>query len=338
MISFSSTKLRNYAAALGVWSAAASSAVWLVVAVALGAVCLPGCMKQPGNNSRVELMYGKPGGRPGEFQKPRAVVASAKDEIYAVDMTGRIQVFTRDGEYVRGWRTPEVYVGKPSGLSVDRDGNIMVADTHYFRVLFYTPQGKLLEEKTIGGTMGHGPGEFGFVTDAVQDSAGNYYVGEYGEYDRIQKFDREGKFLFQWGGHGEEPGQFIRPQNLAIDSQDRIWVADACNHRIQVFDATGDSARLVDYWGVQGEAPGEMRYPYDLELEESAAGDINVYVCEFGNHRIQKFDSKGKPLGLWGVSGRRAGQLHQPWAIARDSHGSIHVLDTYNHRIQRIGF
>ena len=43
-------------------------------------------------------------------------------------------------------------------------------------MLVYTPQGKLLDEQTIGGTCGHGDGEFQFVTDAAQDSQGNYYV------------------------------------------------------------------------------------------------------------------------------------------------------------------
>src|SRR5690606_36152225 len=111
---------------------------------------------------------------------------------------------------------------------------------HYFRTLVYTPDGELLEEKTIGGVCGPGPGEFGFVTDAVEDSQGNIYIAEYGEYDRIQKFSSGGEFLVQWGSHGSEPGQFLRPQNLAIDEQDRIWVADACNHRIQVFDPQGN--------------------------------------------------------------------------------------------------
>ena len=115
----------------------------------------------------------------------------------------------------------------------------MVADTHYFRVLFYTPEGRLLEDQTIGGKYGFAPGEFTLVTDYAQDSQGNYYVSEYGEYDRIQKFSPQRKFLFQWGGHGNERGQFARPQDLAVDEHDHIWVADACNDRIQVFDATG---------------------------------------------------------------------------------------------------
>ena len=77
------------------------------------------------------------------------------------------------------------------------------------------------------------------MTDAVQDSHGCYYVAEYGECDRIQKFTPTAQYLLQWGGRGREPGQFARPQSLAVDADDHVWVADACNHRIQVFDAHG---------------------------------------------------------------------------------------------------
>ncbi len=276
--------------------------------------------------------FGTQGTGPGQLQKPRAMAVDQASNIYVVDMTARIQVFDRKGRYLRGWQTPQFVNGRPTGLSMDRDGNLLVADTHYYRVLTYTPDGDLLEEKTLGGTLGHAPGEFGLVTDAVQDSEGNYYVAEYGEYDRIQKFSHDGQFLFQWGGHGEELGQFIRPQNLAVDNQDQIWVADACNHRIQVFDATGNSAKLLQVWGTEGGEPGQLKYPYDLTLDD----DGHVYVCEFGNHRIQKFTLDGQLVGLWGNVGRDPGQLHNPWGMGRDPRGRIFVLDTYNHRVQRL--
>ena len=54
-------------------------------------------------------------------------------------------------------------------------GRLLVADTHYYRVLIYAADGELLE--TIGGRQGHGPGEFGLVTDAVQDSKGDAASG-----------------------------------------------------------------------------------------------------------------------------------------------------------------
>ncbi len=285
-----------------------------------------------GPSTEPERVWGGHGVTNGKFYRPRAMTLGPDDELYIVDMTGRIQVFTPQGEFIRDWRTPTIAQGKPSGLAFDQEGRLMVADTHYFRVLFYTPEGQLLEDRTIGGVNGHGPGEFNFVTHARQDSLGNYYVAEYGEYDRVQKFSPQREFICQWGGHGEEVGQFIRPQKMAIDEQNHIWVTDACNHRIQVFDASGDQPQLVKVWGRQGRQLGDLCYPYDLALD----GQGHVYVCEFGNHRVQKLTLDGQPVGSWGVQGRRAGQLHNPWALALDRGGRVHVLDTYNHRVQTI--
>ena len=289
---------------------------------------LTGCHDPSAPAGKLELVWGRRGLGAGRFQTPRALAIDKDDLLYIVDKTARIQVFTPDGEYVRGWRTPAFENGKPCGLVFDRDGNLVVADTHYFRVLFYTPEGKLLEERTIGGESGQGPGQFGFLTDVVQDSKGNYYVGEYGEYDRIQKFSPTGEYLLQWGGHGREPGKFIRPQGITIDQQDHLWIADACNHRIQVFDEQGT---LLQYWGEHGREPGQLSYPYGIELD----GAGHVYVCEFGNNRVQKFTLDGKFLAYWGTSGRGDGELNQPWGLARDSQGRLHVLDTYNNRVQR---
>ena len=95
--------------------------------------------------------------------------------------------------------------------------------------------------------------------------------------------------------------------------------------------------KLVAIWGHQGSEPGELRYPYDLVLSHEGSTPT-VYVCEFGNHRVQKFTRDGQFLGSWGTRGRAPGELFNPWAIALDARGRLHVLDTYNHRVQRIRF
>ena len=300
---------------------------WLVAGSLVAATT--GCRRSAATDSPPEKVWGRLGGGDGQFSKPRALAIDAEDRLYIVDMTARIQVFDADGNFIRGWQTPEYAHGRPTGLTIAPDGNLLVADTHYYRILTYTPKGELLADRTLGGTMGPGPGEFGFVTDAVRDAEGNYYVSEYGEYDRIQKFTPEGKFVLQWGGHGSEPGQFLRPQHLELDSQGQLWVADACNHRIQIFDSEG---KLVRMWGAQGSAPGQLSYPYCLILD----GDGHVYISEFGNNRVQKFTLDGESLACWGKEGRRPGQLFNPWAIVLDSRGRLHVLDSNNHRVQRI--
>jgi DNA-binding beta-propeller fold protein YncE len=288
-----------------------------------------GCSDSGDADSVPDKVWGRLGAGKCQFSKPRAIAIDASDNLYIIDMTARIQVFDADGNFIRKWQTPEQANGRPTGMTISSiDGNLMVADTHYYRILTYTPQGELLTLATLGGTMGQGPGEFGFVTDVVRDAHGNYFVSEYGEFDRIQKFSPDGKFILQWGGHGDAPGHFMRPQHLALDAEGMLWVADACNHRIQVFDGEG---KLVRLWGEQGSAPGQLRYPYCLVLD----GEGHVYICEYGNHRVQKLSLDGKPVATWGREGRKPGQLFNPWALVLDSQGRCHVLDSMNHRVQR---
>lgn len=303
-------------------SARAGLALLLAV---LAGVC--GCTGGgPGSGGVPDLVWGRRGISDGRLQKPRAICCDKNDQLYIVDMTARIQVFDLDGHFLRQWQTPEHEHGRPTGISVAKNGNILVPDTHYFRILEYTPQGELV--RMIGGKSGQGPGEFGFLTDVAEDRDGNIYVSEYGEYDRIQKFTADGAFLQQWGGHGGAPGEFLRPQSIAFDRDNLLWVADSCNHRIQVFDTTGS---VVKIWGTYGERPGELSYPYGIVFD----ADGNLLVCEYGNHRVQKFTPDGKSLAIWGKQGREEGQTHNPWSLVLDSQGRTHLLDSNNHRVQR---
>jgi len=296
----------------------------VIVAILL---LLPGCVRNDASIGTVEAVWGRLGISDGRFQTPRAIAIDKDDNLYIVDKTARIQVFKTDGTFLRSWSTPDHTNGKPTGLFINREGNLMVADTHYFQVLVYSLQGEMFPK--LGGVKGEKPGEFGLVTGIAEDSQGNLYVSEYGEYDRIQKFSPapERRFLLQWGGHGDQPGQFVRPQKIVFDEDDHLWVTDAGNHRIQVFDTQG---KLLKLWGTQGDKPGELYYPYDIVL----APHDTLYICEYGNHRVQKLTRDGRSLGCWGHEGRGEGELFNPWGIARDSHGRIYVLDTNNHRVQ----
>ncbi|MDA7980473.1 MAG: SMP-30/gluconolactonase/LRE family protein [Pirellulales bacterium] len=281
----------------------------------------------------VEMIWGRLGSRDGQFQKPRAMCIAPDDRIYVVDMTARVQAFTAQGEFVLSWKMPKFDTGKPTGINIDHDGNIMVADTHNFRVMIYTPNGEFI--KQIGGEEGLEFGQFSLVTDCVQDSQGNYFISEYGVRDRIHKVSSDGQtVLAEYGEHGEELGNFRRPQSILMDENDHLWVADAVNHRIQVFDTTDEESgfKLVKVIGQEGDKAGDLKYPYGLDFDTEG----NLLVVEFGNHRVQKFSPEGKSLGIWGTHGRQQGQTHNPWGVGCDSNGRIHVLDTYNHRLQVI--
>lgn len=291
-------------------------------------LALTGC---GGPRAEPEVVYGQRGVQDGQFCRPRAVAIDASDRIIIVDFTARIQVFDREGNYLGPtWTTPDYRNGRPSGLSIGRDGNLLVSDSHYHCLRIYSPEGK--ELRKVGGEVGNRPGQFGYISDAVQDADGNFYVAEFGLNDRITKLDEQGHFLKCWGSTGTEPGQFSRVRALALNPRDGLlYAADACNHRIQVFTRDGS---LVRAWGTPGEAPGQLRYPYDLAF----GPDGSLYVAEYGNHRVQKFTPEGMSLGCWGGPGREPGRLHSPWALAIDSKGRVHVIDSENHRVQRIRF
>ena len=306
--------------------------------VAAFAPLFNGCVATTGP-SDVDLVWGRRGFTDGRFLKPRAIAIDPLDQLYIVDTTGRIQVFDTDGNHKLTWVTLDTANGRPTGLAfdsnigpnVDDSPRLLVADTHYYRMLVYSPIGELKEDEQIGGQSGFEPGQFAFVTDAVKDANGNTYIGEYGASDRIQKFDRHGKFVTQWGGTGSEPGKFLRPQSLVVDDS-TLWIADACNHRIARYDLSKSTPQLVSLWGTEGDGPGQLHYPYDLAIDT----DGTVIVCEYGNQRLQRFTPDGKLLSHWGSPGHAPGQLYQPWGVVIDSQRRVHVLDSNNHRVQRV--
>jgi sugar lactone lactonase YvrE len=299
--------------------------VGLTAAVVAGAL-----VGRDAHGGAPDLVWGKRGQMPGDVVRPRAIAIDNQDRLFLVDFTARVQCYDLDGKFLgHSWTTPDFRNGRPSGLGIDRDGNLIVCDSHYHLVRIYTADGTQL--KQFGGAPGKEPGQFGYVSDCVQDADGFYYVSEFGQNDRITKLDADGKFVKCWGENGVEPGKFQRVRALAFGPEGNLYAADACNHRIQVFTRDGDLVRVI---GEPGTGPGQLSYPYDVAF--GPKGDF--YVSERGNQRIQKFDREGHSLGTWGTGGRGPGQLADPWALAVDRYGRVHVVDTENHRVQRVKF
>ena len=275
---------------------------------------------------RVQII-GSRGVGVGQLNKPRSVAVDAQNNLYVVDMTGRVQKFSSNGVFLLSWQMPQTDLGKPKGLARDRDGNIIVLEPHYQRVNVFSPVGKLLAQ---WGKRGTNAGEFTLPRAVAVDSQRDVFVSEYSVLDRVQRFTGRGeKLLVGFGHSGTGPGELNRPEGLCVDSQDRLYVADSCNHRIQVFSSDG---KLLRAYGKAGKGKGELSYPYDICVD--AAG--RQYVCEFGNSRIQVFDANDQPLEIIGGPGLAPGQFNNPWGVALDSAGNLYVADSQNHRVQKL--
>lgn len=164
-----------------------------------------------------------------DVQRQRLYVADAgAHQIVVYDADGALQLAfgargLGDGEF--NW---------PSHLCVDHDGLIYVVDFFNFRVQIFDPNGHFLFKF---GHQGDGSGDFSRPKGIGVDSAGHIYVVD-ALFDAVQIFNHHGEFLLGFGRQGREPGEFWLPNGLATDG-DRIYVADAYNQRIQVFQFIG---------------------------------------------------------------------------------------------------
>ncbi|MDB6122783.1 MAG: repeat containing protein [Pedosphaera sp.] len=320
----------------GAWCVLRGGGISVSVALLVGGtiITLSGC--SPGNSateraieskffSRVQII-GTRGAGVGEFNKPRSVAVDKKDNLYVVDMTGRVQKFSPEGKFLLSWQMPQTDLGKPKGMCCDNDGDIVVLEPHYQRVNFFSPEGKLVAQ---WGEHGTNAGQLTLPRCVAVNSHSNVIVTEYTLVDRVQEFSANGKKLIHnFGQAGTANGEFNRAEGLGLDAADRMYVADSCNHRIQVFSPDGKWLRT---YGKAGEKVGELSYPYDIRLDKAG----RQYVCEFGNSRIQIFDANDQPLEIIGHAGGAPGEFSNPWSIALDSKGNLYVADSQNHRVQK---
>lgn len=275
--------------------------------------------------SRVQVI-GTRGTGLGQFNKPRSVAVDAQDNLFVVDMTGRVQKFSPDGRFLFSWQMPQTDKGKPKGMCRDKKGNIVVLEPHYSRVNHFSTEGKLVEQ---WGHHGTNAGELAFPRSVAVDSKGNLFVSEYGLTERVQSFSAEGrKFLTSVGQEGKGDGEFMRAEGLGMDRVDRLYVADSCNHRVQIFSPDG---KWIRTYGRAGRGAGELSYPYDVRVDDAGY----QYVCEFGNSRVQIFDAHGRSVEILGGVGTEPGKFNNPWSIALDSRGNLYVADAGNHRVQK---
>jgi NHL repeat len=127
------------------------------------------------------------------------------------------------------------------------DGRIWAASSvdNVFRIL--TPSGTLSE---TWGSPGSGNGQFNFRVNGENAGAisfapdGGFWVADTGNF-RVQRFDKDRKFLGAWGRFGSADGEFAFPSDISVDALGNVFVADDHRHVIQVFTSDGIYIRSV---------------------------------------------------------------------------------------------
>src|SRR5260370_23275254 len=223
--------------------------------------------------------------------------------------------------------------GSTAGVTVDRNGNIWVAErcgantcagSNLAPILEFDPSGKLLRS--------FGAGMFLFPHGMTVDRDGNIWVtdaqGANGKGHQVFKFSPEGKLLMTLGKAGvagDGPDTFNQPSAVAIAPNGDIFVADGhggnSNNRIVKFAKDG---KFIKTWGKKGTAPGEFDIPHCLAFDSKG----RLFVGDRNNNRIQIFDQDGNFIEEWK-------QFSRPSGIFIDKNDVIYVADSESESVSK---
>ena len=265
------------------------------------------------------------------FKDVCGVAVDADDRVYVLNRGDHpVMVFDSEGNLLSSWG--EGLFKRAHGVGISPEGSIYCTDDELHVVFKFTKEGTLLE--TLGNkgqpsdtgyemeyvdflwsltTITQGGAPFNRPTGVSVSSAGEVYVSDGYGNARIHKFSPDGKLLLSWGEPGFGPGQFRLPHAIWVDKQERVWVPDRENNRIQIFNNRGE---LLTQWT-------ELVRPTSLCIGD----DGLVYVTEF-SAQVSVFTNEGKMLTRWGNeagSDTQKALFLAPHAIAVDSGANIYV-------------
>ena len=253
----------------------------------------------------------------------------SQDRVYVLNRSAHpVMVFDREGNLLRSWG--EGFFRRAHGTCIGRDGSVYCTDDYNHTVSRFSPEGELLMmlgDKDQPSDTGYvkqaeffaslatikrsGP-PFNRPTGVALSASGEIYVSDGYGNARVHKFTPDGTLLFSWGEPGVAPGQFRLPHCVCTDGQDRVWVADRENNRIQIFDPQG---KFLRQWTGIGR-------PDDIFIDGSGV----VYVAEL-ERGVAIFTMDGRLLARWGCQGgtSETDLFIAPHAIAVDSRGDLYV-------------
>jgi sugar lactone lactonase YvrE len=257
------------------------------------------------------------------------IAIDAQDRVYVLTRGNHpVMIFDRDGNLLSTWG--EGLFRHAHGICFDRDGSVFCTDDENHTVRKFTPEGKLLltlgtEDKPSDtgyvrtfdlyasiATITRGGGPFNRPTGVAIASTGEILVSDGYGNARVHRFSPDGEWLHSWGGPGADIGQFHLPHNIWIDGQDRVWVPDRENSRIQIFDTSG---KFLSQWN-------QLIRPTDLCMD----AEDRVYICDLAE-RVNVYTIEGELLSQWSAEGlnREQALFIAPHAVAVDSRGDLYV-------------
>jgi DNA-binding beta-propeller fold protein YncE len=263
-----------------------------------------------------------------EPTKPRGWQRRYHHVIFVVD---------RDGKLVQDWpqhdKLFEMRCGRgPHKIKMspyDPEKHVWVFDDQLHVIHKFTYDGKLVMTLGTKGQRGRDAGRlFDRPTDIAWLPDGTFFISDGYGGKRVAKFDRDGKFLLDWGTAPRDtarpgPNEFNTVHSIAVSNDRRVFVADRGHKRIQVFDENG---KFLDMFST-----GVNSSPYAHIITT----DQTLWISDGGTQRVLKYDLNGNYQYGWGVKGSAPGQFGGPHQITVDQEGNVYFAEVFNGRVQK---
>lgn len=272
----------------------------------------------------------------GARSEPTGIAASP-DRIYVSDRSlQQVVAFDSSGgriAQVGGAGPGNGNFIDPTGLAVDDNGSVFVADSYNNRVQRFSRD--LVYEDEFGDWGSYD----GFLANPTSVSVAQetVFVADLINH-RVQAFGLNGEYKFQWGRHPivshEGNGRLHYPEQVAVSVDGkRAAVCEPFEHRCQIFDlfaqttpiARSDSA----WWDKEG------RFHYGARPTK---GDGLIAISEPDTHSVLIFDNTGETpriISRVGGAGRGLGAFIKPSGVAIDpATNTLFVSDAGNFRVQ----
>ncbi|WP_130734936.1 T9SS type A sorting domain-containing protein [Flavobacterium sp. J27] len=241
----------------------------------------------------------------------------------------------------------------PTVVTSNNQNDIIVVDrsNHKIRVI-----SNFVTVSTLAGTGSLGAqngttttATFNYPDGAIMDSQGNVFVTDQSNHI-IRKIDIN-SLVTTFAGSGiagfqdgmAVNAQFYYPAAMAIDANDNLFIADYSNHRIRKITPSGMVSTIAGL-GSAGATDGAISIakfngPTGLCLDVSG----NVYVADYGNHKIRKIDTNGQvsTVAGSGIAGAiddygTLARFNHPAVVVIDTQNNLYVTDEGNHKIRKI--
>jgi len=195
-----------------------------------------------GDKKEKLMLAGFPSGHPNFF--PNYMFYQNGRFLFLSSSQMRAVVTDRNGVFQKGYDLANILEipekDRPNteifGFNLDPEGNMLFTVPVLFKAFVVSPDGKVTASF---GKAGSAPGLFGIVSGIAKDAQGNYLVAERLR-SVVMVFDKEFRFLKEFGYRGDKPGNLIRPSELAVGNAGKLYVTQVRNRGVSVFSVTND--------------------------------------------------------------------------------------------------